>query len=365
MNCDLIWDGSQFVVQDADYGLEAPQFDNSNRFATDSFVQRAMGNLAGAKSYTATATMVATDWGKLVEGGSATPFTLTLPSITGVLAGASLEFINTNAGVITLIPSSGIFNVNGVAFTTFTLAQGVCCNIIWDGANFILNQVPNLNQIRANPCYWVDTGVVNALVINPTPAYSSLTDGMTFLITAAFTNTGPATVMVNGIGPIAIVGQNATPLQGGELNGKFLLSYASSTNLFKIIGGGGAAQIMPAAFSNQAVSLTQIGGNYFSSSSNGSTSSISTSITFTAPYKGEYIINCLGYGGTYNTLLTGSTVTVTNAAIASQTEYNNICVIHGLVYVTKGAAVTITFNITASSTEGMAVNLMAVFIPTV
>ncbi len=66
--------------------------------------------------------------------------------------------------------------------------------------------------------YAVDTSAAaNALVVTLSPAPAALKDGMVLRVKPAFTNTGPATLNVNGLGAWPITSATGAPLAGGEL----------------------------------------------------------------------------------------------------------------------------------------------------
>lgn len=80
----------------------------------------------------------------------------------------------------------------------------------------------------------VDTGSANNYVLNFVANFTAYADGITIFWIPSHNNTGPSTIDVNGLGPIAIVNQDGTPLVAGQIranqvaqimyyNGSFLL----------------------------------------------------------------------------------------------------------------------------------------------
>ena len=63
----------------------------------------------------------------------------------------------------------------------------------------------------------VDTGAVNAYVLNFTASFSSLTDGIVIYWVPSSTNTLGSTLNVNGLGPLPILNANGTGLSAGQL----------------------------------------------------------------------------------------------------------------------------------------------------
>lgn len=63
----------------------------------------------------------------------------------------------------------------------------------------------------------VDTGIANAYVLNFVANFTSYTDGIVIYWIPSNSNTGPSTINVNGLGPVAITNQDGTPLYLGQL----------------------------------------------------------------------------------------------------------------------------------------------------
>lgn len=98
-------------------GTTAPQFDTSTKYATDAFVQRALGNDSGLHISTGTETLTAAQAGATVVGYSASAFTVTLPATSAVVAGTRIEFMNFNTGAMT-IAQAGSDTINTAAAVT-------------------------------------------------------------------------------------------------------------------------------------------------------------------------------------------------------------------------------------------------------
>ncbi|TCR60929.1 hypothetical protein [Bosea sp. BK604] len=67
--------------------------------------------------------------------------------------------------------------------------------------------------------YFVPAGTANAITITPSPAFQNLTQlvGVPLRIVAGATNTGPATLNVNGLGALAIQRRNGAALTAGDI----------------------------------------------------------------------------------------------------------------------------------------------------
>lgn len=76
---------------------------------------------------------------------------------------------------------------------------------------------------------WADTGTVNALVITPLPAPTSIRPGTTFQVQVAHTNTGAVTLNA-GFGATAVTDTNGTALPAGALSagGVYPMTYDGS-----------------------------------------------------------------------------------------------------------------------------------------
>lgn len=136
----VVFDSTNWVAIYSPYAALPSQFDASNRQATTGFVQQALGNQAGAVSYTSAATMVKTDWGKLTTLGATSAFTLTLPSVSGVNLGSSIMFSNYGTATVTISPPSGFtgaFLTPGGNTQTYAIPANGRAKLVWDGANFV------------------------------------------------------------------------------------------------------------------------------------------------------------------------------------------------------------------------------------
>jgi hypothetical protein len=109
------------------------QFDSSTKDANTAFVQRALGSLAGSdtgfNALTATATIPATDIGKLINLGGASAQVVNLPTTAGLPDGASIVLYNQNATIggatYTLTAQAGQSIVVSSAFaSTLVLNSG-------------------------------------------------------------------------------------------------------------------------------------------------------------------------------------------------------------------------------------------------
>ncbi|ALX12062.1 hypothetical protein P350_11160 [Burkholderia cepacia JBK9] len=91
-------------------GITAQQFDSSTSFATTAFVQRALGNYAGASVVSASSTLTKAAAGQIIELNGSSTFTTTLPLSATVAVGGRMAFIN-QSGVDQNIATQGTESV--------------------------------------------------------------------------------------------------------------------------------------------------------------------------------------------------------------------------------------------------------------
>ncbi len=117
-----------------------PQFDSTKKPASTEFVQRALGNQAGVSIYSATATLPAADWGKLVITTASTAITLTMPTLSTAAAGASILLSNEGSANVSLAIPSGstsVFIGSSMNYSPYILPPGMRTRVVWDGANIV------------------------------------------------------------------------------------------------------------------------------------------------------------------------------------------------------------------------------------
>jgi hypothetical protein len=113
------------------------QFDNSSKYATTNFVQRALGNFQKLLSVTGTTTLTASQSGSFVELSNS-GYTVTLPSPTSSFPSV---FTFYNAGItstISITTPTGLIYTGGVGASTRTITTGVSLTFVSDGANWLV-----------------------------------------------------------------------------------------------------------------------------------------------------------------------------------------------------------------------------------
>lgn len=98
---------------------------------------------------------------------------------------------------------------------------------------------------------FVDTGLSNAYSISPSPAITAYTQPMTFFVYPQNTNTGAATLAVNGLAATPILKATGAQLDAGDISQgqMFMVSYIYGTNgyAFRLLGGGSSSKTQSTA----------------------------------------------------------------------------------------------------------------------
>lgn len=108
------------------------QFDNDTSLATTEFVQRALGSMRAATGFSANTTLTAAHIGQLVQCASVGPYTITLPSVSGVPDGAAIELVSSASGTITIARqgSDVIYPNLGPGQASITLGNGDTAKLV-------------------------------------------------------------------------------------------------------------------------------------------------------------------------------------------------------------------------------------------
>lgn len=131
---------------------------------------------------------------------------------------------------------------NAVSTSDQTLAPA-------DGTGEVLTQLAMALAIygAGGAAYHLDTGAVNAYVLNPVSPKESppdYFDGFTVSFMPGTPNTGASTVNVNAIGLKSITLIDGSALTGGEINGNVIIRYSLSNDRFEIIRSGMAKDLI-------------------------------------------------------------------------------------------------------------------------
>lgn len=114
--------------------------------------------------------------------------------------------------------------------------------LVKDSAGNQIRVVDNVQQAQLLTLYGgVDSGAVNAYVLNFVASFSSYTDGTVIYWFPSNTNTGASTLNVNSLGVIPIINGDTTPVRAGQIgqnqptvviyqSGKFILASQSQSS---------------------------------------------------------------------------------------------------------------------------------------
>lgn len=134
------------------------------------------------------------------QAGTSTPI-VTYKDSTGVA---------TNTNPITLNPRGecDIWLLPNVAYKF--QVNDAAGNLIWTEDNVVNSQLITLYG-------GVDTGSINAYILNFTANFTAYVDGIVLYWIPANTNSGPSTINVNSLGVVNIVNQDGSALSSGQL----------------------------------------------------------------------------------------------------------------------------------------------------
>ncbi|WP_025110828.1 hypothetical protein [Pseudomonas sp. H1h] len=138
----------------------AAPFDASRSAATSEFVQRALGNYAGARGVSAATQLTAADVGWVIGLGGNSAYTVTLPDITKVPNGATIGFHCRSNAVITVACMSGTqISPQGAYLTSIVMNSGESANIVKENGIWTVHGTASLKYaalfsgLVSNPGY--------------------------------------------------------------------------------------------------------------------------------------------------------------------------------------------------------------------
>ncbi|VVN07547.1 phage tail protein [Pseudomonas fluorescens] len=138
----------------------AAPFDVSRSAATSEFVQRALGNYAGARGVSAATQLTAADVGWTIGLGGNSAYTVTLPDITTVPNGATIGFHCRSNAVITVACMSGTqISPQGAYLTSIVMNSGESANVVKENGIWTVHGTASLKYaalfsgLVSNPGY--------------------------------------------------------------------------------------------------------------------------------------------------------------------------------------------------------------------
>ena len=121
------------------FGLTPSEADNSQ---LAQLFQKVIGSNLGVLVVTGNVTLTAADAGKLIVGGSASPFTVTLPLTSTVRDGGKFECVNMNAGAMTIQRQGSTDIINTSSTRT--------SEVLGTGDSLVVHAKPSLNMWYAS-----------------------------------------------------------------------------------------------------------------------------------------------------------------------------------------------------------------------
>lgn len=136
---DIEYDGTDWVIlekKSSSTGVTAPQFDNSQNFATTAWVKGVGKQYSSIAVATTTYTATAANAGGLVLGNSSSLFNAVLPSAALLPPGATITFFCYGAGTMQVyVAGSDTINFPPSAVTSFPVVQGAAFTLTSNGIN--------------------------------------------------------------------------------------------------------------------------------------------------------------------------------------------------------------------------------------
>jgi hypothetical protein len=118
-----------------------------------------------------------------------------------------------------------------------TLARAEALNAIFRQIETGLDKLPPAAELATNSVmFGADTGILNAYQIVTSRPVSPYPAGMTVALLAATTNTGPATLGVNGLGDRAIRTYLNNSLTAGDIQADTINLMVYDGTVFRLVG---------------------------------------------------------------------------------------------------------------------------------
>lgn len=124
-------------------------------------------------------------------------------------------------------------------FTSDTEQQFYDTGSAWENVTPLLNAASITAIQQEKYVYAVDSGTVNVLAVSLTSA-PTIVAGSLVVVKVANTNTGAATIAVNGAAAVAITKEGSTALSGGEMHSGQIVFLIYDGTEYQLIGGIGS-----------------------------------------------------------------------------------------------------------------------------
>jgi hypothetical protein len=137
------------------------QLDNTSKYATTAFVQRALGNLQGVVSAISATTLTQAQLGSYVEITAGAPFTITLPVTSASISGGCFYFYNNISTAVTIAANgSQTINSGPINANTYTLSGYGSAIVTTDGASWSVIAQSGTASIAANGYQKLASGII-------------------------------------------------------------------------------------------------------------------------------------------------------------------------------------------------------------
>lgn len=128
------------------------------------------------------------------------------------------------------------------ALTSFALARAGDVNTRFQAVDTAFGYLPHYDKINQDRVtYYTPGGTANAITITMNPAIASYTEGLTVRFKVAITNTGAATLNINGVGAVSIKRPGGENLSAGDLTAGMIVEITYDGSNFRLTGDGAAA----------------------------------------------------------------------------------------------------------------------------
>jgi hypothetical protein len=204
----------------------------------------------------------------IADTGAVNALVVTLtPTLAAYTVGLPIRVrvLFTNTGPATINAGPGIVPIKratGAALQAGDLSAGQIAALVFDGTNFQLENFTGIgggggtttNNFTVKIPYVADSSSTANIIQAPfSPAITSLTPGDPFLIKLANTNTGPVTLIVNGLTGFALRARDGSALIANQiLAGEVLLAIWDGV-LYRLIG---VSPVTSGRYNNLAVYST-------------------------------------------------------------------------------------------------------------
>lgn len=191
-------------------------------------------------------------WVYAADTGAVNAMVATVAPIPGGLIPGMevrIKAVATNTGATTFnlngLGAAAVHRANGAALSAGDINANMVVALVWDGSawqiqnyfGFTSSTINNNTFVLTIP-YVVDSGSVNALVASFSPAITGPTAGQFVEVKAANTNTGAATLNPNALGAAAIVHQDGTALNAGDIQAGGVLLLAFDGTHWQLVSSG-------------------------------------------------------------------------------------------------------------------------------